>query len=132
MNDTTPQKLGLLARLIVVLAFVMIAAGVVWHGFTVRTFLRIWHNLLGRSDGPMRFRFVLQPAMATLAALRDGRNDARNQRSPYLSAILSKPAERADRLREGANATARIILLGVVMDMIYQALVFRTSTRTRP
>ena len=35
----------------------------------------------------MTFRFVLQPAMAAVAALRDGVNDARLGRAPYLSAI---------------------------------------------
>ena len=30
------------------------------------------------------------------------------------------------RLREGLNATARIILLGIVMDVIYQIIVLQT------
>jgi hypothetical protein len=37
--------------------------------------------------------------------------------------MLGNPRERAQRLNEGLNATARIILLGLVMDMIYQAIV---------
>ena len=36
------------------------------------------------------------------------------------------PQERVARLREGLNATARIILLGLVMDVIYQIIVFKT------
>ena len=36
------------------------------------------------------------------------------------------PQERVGRLREGLNATARIILLGLVMDVIYQLLVLKT------
>src|SRR5215475_11150452 len=38
----------------------------------------------------------------------------------------TRPRERAGRLREGLNATARIIALGLVMDVIYQAIVFKT------
>ena len=34
-------------------------------------------------------------------------------------------AERTGRLREGLNATARIILLGLVMDVIYQIMVLK-------
>ncbi|MDH2328336.1 hypothetical protein QCN27_15835 [Cereibacter sp. SYSU M97828] len=74
----------------------------------------------------MTFRFVLQPSMAALAAWRDGAEDARLDRSPYLWTILSSSGQSADRLREGIIATARIILLGFVMDGIYQATVLRT------
>jgi hypothetical protein len=39
--------------------------------------------------------------------------------------MVSNPQERLERLREGLNATARIILLGLLMDAIYQVIVFR-------
>jgi hypothetical protein len=71
----------------------------------------------------MTFRFVLQPAMAAIAALRDGVADARFRRSPYLSAIVRGVEGRGSRLWEGIVSTARILILGVVMDVIYQ-LVF--------
>jgi hypothetical protein len=64
--------------------------------------------------------------MATIVAIRDGLKDARSGRSPYFATVLGNPRERAGRLREGLNATARIIALGLVMDVIYQAVVFRT------
>jgi hypothetical protein len=38
--------------------------------------------------------------------------------------MLGKPRERTRRLNEGLNATARIIL-GLVMDAIYQVIVLR-------
>jgi hypothetical protein len=38
---------------------------------------------------------------------------------------MSNPRERAQRLNEGLNATARIILLGLIMDAIYQAIVLK-------
>ena len=39
--------------------------------------------------------------------------------------MLYKPRERTERLREALNATARIILLGLVMDGIYQVIVLK-------
>ena len=36
----------------------------------------------------MTFRFILQPAMAFIAALRDGVMDARPGRRPYLWALI--------------------------------------------
>ena len=96
------------------------------HGLSVPVFERIWQNLLDRPSGPMTFRFVLQPIMATIAALVDGVKDARTGRDPYLWTVLTNPAKRVSRLHEGLIATARVILLGLGMDLIYQFIVFDT------
>jgi hypothetical protein len=77
----------------------------------------------------MTFRFILQPAMAIIAALRDGVHDARIGRRPYFWALtygVRDPAGRSGRLWEGIISTARILILGVVMDVVYQWLAFRT------
>ena len=125
MANDEPQKLSLLARLVVASILALIAAGLVWHGISIQIFQRIWHDLIERPDAPMRFRFILQPLMAGIVAIRDGRNDARAGRSPYFSTLVSNPRKRIRRLNEGLNATARIILLGLVMDAIYQVIVLR-------
>ena len=126
MTDAHPQDLGILAKLVIVLAVLLFVAGVLWHGVTSATIQRLWHDLFERTDAPMRFRFVLQPLMAAIAAIHDGREDARAGRAPYFVTMLRNPQERVGLLREGLNATARIILLGLVMDVIYQALVLKT------
>jgi hypothetical protein len=125
MTDAEPQKLSLLAKLIIALILGLIVAGVVWHGVSIPTFRRIWHDLVERPDAPMRFRFILQPLMAAIVAFRHGLQDARAGRSPYFWTMLGNPRERAQRLNEGLNATARIILLGLVMDAIYQVIVLK-------
>ena len=126
MTDSTPQELGLLSKLVIVLAILLIAAGALWHGVTLEAWHRFVHDLLERPDGPMKFRFILQPSMAVIAAVRDGVKDARTGRIPHFWAILFEPQERVTRLREGLDATARIILLGLVMDVIYQFIVLGT------
>src|ERR1700760_2055622 len=125
MPDDRPQKLSLLAKLVVALILILIVAGVVWHGVSIPTFRRIWHDLVARPDAPMRFRFILQPLMVAIIAIRHGLDDARAGRSPYFWTMLINPRERAQQLNEGLNSTARIILLGLVMDAIYQVLVLR-------
>ena len=125
MTDAEPQKLSLLAKLVVSFILVLIVAAVVWHGVSIPTFRRIWHQLIDRADAPMRFRFILQPLMAAIAAILDGLKDARTGRSPYFWTMLGNPRERAQRLNEGLNATARILFLGLVMDGIYQVIVLR-------
>lgn len=126
MSDYAGVKLNLLAKLVIALLIILAVAGAVWHGFTDTTFDRFWHDLIARPGSTMRFRFVLQPVMAAIASIRAGLSDARANRSPYLRTILSNRQERIGLLNEGLNSTARIILLGVVMDVIYQALVLKT------
>jgi hypothetical protein len=119
------QKLGLLGRLVLAALILLIIGGIAWYGITIQIVLRIWHDLVDRPSGPMAFRFILQPLMAAIAAILHGRRDARAGRTPYFWTVMSKPHERIGRLREGLNATARIILLGIVMDVIYQIIVLK-------
>ena len=77
----------------------------------------------------MMFRFILQPTMAVIAAVRDGVKDARLGRTPYVWALIHGvrgPEGRGARLWEGIISTARIVILGVVMDIIYQWRVLGT------
>lgn len=74
----------------------------------------------------MTFRIILQPIMASVAALSDGVKDAKFGRSPYLWTVLTNRTERVRRLREGLISTARIILLGLIIDGIYQFFVLGT------
>ncbi len=84
---------------------------------------RIWDGLLGRAGGPMTFRVILQPIMATLLAFRAGLKDAREGRPPYLWTILSDPEQRAGLIRDGWKSIARVFGLAVIMDIIYQWIV---------
>jgi hypothetical protein len=106
------------------MAFVVL--GVTWHGISPAVWRRIWQNLLDRPTGPMTFRFILQPTMAVIAAFYDGVKDAKSGRSPYIWTMRLNPATRSARLNEGLIATARIILLGLCMDVIYQFMEFKT------
>jgi hypothetical protein len=113
-------------KLVLVLGASLIAAGVLWHGVTVEALDRFWRDLAGRPTGPMALRFILQPSMAAIAAIHDGVKDARAGRAPYWWTVVRNSHDRVERLSEGLTATARIILLGLAMDVIYQYLVFKT------
>ena len=125
MTDVS-QELGLLSWLIIGVAVVLVVGDVLWYGVSPEVLERLWRQLLARPGGPMSFRFILQPSMATIAAIHDGMEDARTGRSPYFRTVTRNPRERLGRLREGLSATARIILLGLAMDLIYQLIVFGT------
>jgi hypothetical protein len=83
---------------------------------------QFWPELMSRPSGPLAFRFILQPVMAAGLAIRDGYKDARTNRTPYLWAIANEPAERGPRIREGLRAVARVLALGVAMDVAYQII----------
>jgi hypothetical protein len=127
MPDTQENLIaGIVAWVALALVAALSVLGLVWYGFSEDVRHRFWTDLIDRPGGPMTFRFVLQPAMAALAALHDGIKDARLGRSPYFWTIVYDPQRRTRRLREGLVSTARIILLGLVMDAIYQYMEFKT------
>ncbi len=129
MTDAPSRTQIVQARIAVALLLGLIVVGVVWYGDSYENLGRLWRDILDRPGGPMTFRFILQPAMAIIAALRDGIKDARTGRRPYVWALIHgvrDPQGRSGRLWEGIVSTARIIILGVVMDVIYQWRVLDT------
>jgi hypothetical protein len=123
MTDAEPGKLGLTARLVLIVAAALLVADIAWHGVTAETIQRAWYQLTERPNRPMAFRFVLQPLMAVIVAAVHGYKDAGAGRAPYFWTVMTNPRERVARLREGLNATARVVLLGMAMDVIYQFVV---------
>jgi hypothetical protein len=126
MTETPTKTQIRLAQAAVALMILFILLGAVWYGFSAEVRERVWRQLADRPGGPMTFRFILQPCMAALAALRDGVKDAHTGRKPYGWALLTDAEERSGRLAEGLIATARVILLGLVMDAVYQFVVLKT------
>ena len=120
MTDPPSRKEILLARVAVALLIALAVAGLLRYGVSTKEMERVWSNIVARPGGPMTFRFILQPAMASLAALRAGVADARLHRTPYLSAIVYGAEGRCGLLWEGIVSTARILILGIVMDLVYQ------------
>jgi hypothetical protein len=58
--------------------------------------------------------------------LRLSTKDARLGRPPYLTRLLSRSGNRAALLEEAVTSTSRILILGLVMDGIYQFVVLET------
>jgi len=85
--------------------------------------LRALTNIAARVGGPMTFRIILQPLMASIFAFRDGLKDARENRPPYLWTLITEPAQRGDLIRRGWKAVGRVFILAIVMDVIYQLIV---------
>ncbi len=125
MSDAPTKGAIVMAWVAGVLVVGLAIGGIALYGFSAEVRDRFLSDLMARPGGPMTFRFILQPAMAVIAALRDGVKDAKAGRLPYFWAVIHSPEDRGARLRESLIATARILLLGLVMDTIYQLTVLR-------
>lgn len=86
---------------------------------------RIFENLIGRVSGPMKFRLILQPLMATIFAIRGGLKDAKGGRPAYFWALFTDSAHRQDLLRDGWKSVGRVFILAIIIDVVYQFIVFR-------
>ncbi len=84
---------------------------------------RVATNLIARVSGPMKFRLVLQPAMAAFFAIRSGLADARRGDPPYFWAICTEPGHRDYLLKDGWKSVGRVFILAVAMDVVYQLIV---------
>lgn len=86
---------------------------------------RVWENLILRISGPMKFRLVLQPAMAIFLAIRGGLKDARDGKPAYFWALFSDPGERRSMLENGWKSIGKVFILAIMLDVIYQFIVQR-------
>jgi hypothetical protein len=79
-----------------------------------------WERVIARMDGPLHFRLIVQPLMASLFAVLDGIKDAKQGNPPYLWTMLSEPEQRKDLLKQGWKRVNKIYILALVLDVIYQ------------
>jgi hypothetical protein len=75
---------------------------------------RVWENLIGRTSGPMSFRLIIQPAVATFIAIRAG-----------LKAALSDRAYRPELWQQGRKDVGKVFILAAALDSVYQLIVHR-------
>jgi len=87
--------------------------------------LRIFDNLIDRVSGPLTFRLILQPVMATIFAVRDGLRDAREGRPAYFWAIFTDPEHRRELFRDGWKSTGKVFIIAIVIDAVYQYIVLK-------
>jgi hypothetical protein len=86
---------------------------------------QFWKDLVGRIDGPLAFRLILQPIAAILLAIRAGLRDARTGRPAYGWIVITDPVRRRDLVREGCKEIAKVFVVAIAIDLIYEIVVFR-------
>ncbi len=84
---------------------------------------RTFEDLVGRLDGPLHFRFIFQPLMAVLFAIRDGRRDCRAERKPFR--LITDPAQRRQVLLSAWKSVGKVFVIALILDALYQLKVLR-------
>jgi hypothetical protein len=80
-----------------------------------------------RVTGPGRFRLVMQPLVAILLGIRSGLGDARAGRPPYLWGLLADRRHRRELARDGLATVANLVLVGILLDAIFQWVILGVS-----
>lgn len=75
-------------------------------------------------SGPGNLRFVVQPLIAILLAIRDGRNDAKSGTPAYLAELVSGSGPRGATLKGALKPTLMPFSVAVILDSILQIVIF--------
>jgi hypothetical protein len=85
--------------------------------------MRIVENMTDRVSGPLKFRFLLQPIMASIFAILAGLKDAKTGNPPYFWSLITDSSHRVDMLKDGWKSVGKIFILALVLDVAYQIYV---------
>ncbi len=80
-----------------------------------------------RFTGPGAFRFYLQPLLAMIVGIRGGLADAREGKPPYLHGLLFHGGLRKHLLRSGFEHVVNLLLMGILLDSLFQWLIYGVS-----
>ena len=87
--------------------------------------VRGWENFLARPTGPLNLRFLFQPVVASILALRAGIRDVKQGSPAYLWAAVTSSEHRTHLLHSGWKDLCMPISIGVILDSAYQIIVHR-------
>src|ERR1700748_181103 len=98
-------------------------------------FTRMWENFVARTEGPMYFRFFIQPLMSLIFAVIAGVRDAKNNTVPYLWRFKMAKGNRKEVAKEAWKSVGKVFIIAVILDIIYQLIVvysYKTQERFYP
>jgi hypothetical protein len=83
-------------------------------------YLSVIDALSVRLQGPIHFRFVLQPLTALFFAVRDFRRDEREGRPPFFVALLAGRGHRQELVLSAWKSIGKVFVLAVILDLVFQ------------
>ena len=89
-------------------------------------FARHWQMLIGRFQGPLTFRFIMQPLVAVTIAVRVAYRDVREGRPPYFFLpFFTDPTRRPELLRRAWEDVGKVFIVAFLLDVVYELIVHR-------
>jgi hypothetical protein len=85
--------------------------------------VRSWRELLGLFDGPTAFRFILQPMVATILAVRAGMRGPRDGRPTY---SWSFAGHRMEYSLDDWKNLAKVFAWAVTIDFVCEIIEFHS------
>lgn len=86
---------------------------------------RIWEDLIDRTEGPLKLRFVLQPLVACILAIRAGLRDCREGKSAFLWSLVFRTGQQRELLWELWRDVGRVLVTALTIDVVYQLWILR-------
>ncbi len=90
-----------------------------------QSFSEFLEHLGMRFAGPMWFRFIMQPTVAIVLGIRDGRKDARAGRAPFVWDLIVRPEGRKRQLKRALRSLIKPLIVAIVMDGVVQYLMLQ-------
>lgn len=82
-------------------------------------FTRVLQDLVARTTGPMWFRLILQPLVATFFGVRAGLANAKRSKRPAAP-------HRRELFLQALNDVGKMLAIGVGLDVVFQLIALRT------
>jgi hypothetical protein len=83
-----------------------------------------WHHLIGRLNGPLNFRLLIQPLVAAFFGVRAGMRDAHEDRPPFGWHLLTtRHGNRPQLLQDAWRSIGKLFIAAMVIDIIYEIYV---------
>lgn len=83
-------------------------------------YLRVLQQLMGRIDGPLHLRLIVQSLVATVLAVRAAHRDATLQNPPFLWALIMRKHERRALFLSAWKDIGKLFTMAFVIDTGYQ------------
>ena len=88
-----------------------------------------WEGIVARLDGPLHFRFIMQPSVASILAIIDGFKDAKKGKPPYFWAVLVTPGHRKELIKGGWKSICKVFILAMILEGVYQVITHHLDFR---
>ena len=82
------------------------------------TLIRVWEDLIGRVSGPLTLRLVIQPAGATILAIRAGLNDSRHGKDALFLEHPSQSRTTKRPVARGGKDVGKLFITAVDLDVV--------------